>query len=694
MFSSIFNIISKKLIPLTKKYNNLFRLIIFAITGILMIYFYPNESTFKYDYRKNKPWLHADLIAPFDFAINKKESDLKGERDLIKQKIYPYYSFDTTITNFKKRELEIALIECNTNKKPFELNQKEMNLCMSIMDTIFDIGIIQNTLNSSLQLQNNQIQLVKNGRVEQTNRDYFFTIVSADNYIHKQLIKANISEIEKIKSFLESFLVHNVVLDEVTTKKDLQLALDNVSTTYGLIQKGERIVSKGELISDEKYQIIESLESLYKEDTSTKSGSLWFNLGKISLVSIILFILYFYVYLFDKKVYNRIKRLALMSTVFLSLVLPAFILHSNYPDYFLAYPFCLFAISNKVFFSSRVSILSYILAILTIGSITSGGFEFVLIQSIVGIAAILSLKSLNRRSHFLFTTLTIWGLYLSIHIIRTMMLDNGFDFINTSKMWIYTMSALLTLLAYPYLYILEKTFKLVTDFTLLELSNTNLPLLRLLATKAPGTFLHSILVSNIAEEVTHKINGNILLVRAGALYHDIGKLSKPSFFIENQHGINPHDDLPANESASIIISHVAEGIELARKYKLPDEIIGFIRTHHGTRTTSYFFNKHVINNPEDEINKDFFSYIGPTPRSKEEAVLMLADIFEAATRSMKEHTRENISAFVENMVDKLISTHQFDDANITFSDLKIIKETFKTQLINIYHKRIEYPKMN
>ncbi len=273
------------------------------------------------------------------------------------------------------------------------------------------------------------------------------------------------------------------------------------------------------------------------------------------------------------------------------------------------------------------------------------------------------------------------------------MFDNGLDSLSSQQLWLYVISAVLTLMTYPYLFILERIFRLVTDFTLLELSNTNLPLLRELAAKAPGTFLHSVLVSNIAEEVTHKINGNMLLVRTGALYHDIGKLSNPSFFIENQHGVNPHDDLLPQESAAIVINHVAEGIAIARKYKLPDEIMGFIRTHHGTRKTAYFYNKYMLNNVAKAIDDSLFTYPGPTPRTKEEAVLMLADILEAATRSMKEHTKENISTFVEDMVDKLIENHQFDQANITFKDLLVIKETFKSQLINIYHKRIEYPKI-
>lgn len=668
----------------------LFRIFIFIFTGLILFLFYPNQSSFRYDYRVNKPWLHPDLIAPFDFSINKSDRQMKEERLQVKQSIIPYYFYDSLVTAQKREEFNVAIDDCVKNGTPLKITNNERSLMTNLLDTLFEKGIIHNQNTIAEFDKSLQIQLIRDNKVERFNRDDFFNIISADLFIKQKLIDYKFENIEKSKSFLESFLVHNIVYDPQTTQKDLQLGYENLSATFGLVQKGERIVSKGELVSQEKFQIISSLEVQYKEESSI-SGFL-FNFGALILIVIALFLLYFYIYLFDKKVYFRLKRLALLSTVFLSMVFSSFLLFTYAPDYIYAFPFCLFAISNKVFFSSRVSILSYLIGILLIGTVVTNGFEFVLIQSFVGIAAILSLKSLYRRAQFVLTTAIIFVLYLTVFLLRTMMLDNGFDFLNTQQMWMFTISAGLTLFAYPYLFILEKSFKLVTDFTLLELSNTNLPLLRELATKAPGTFLHSILVANIAEEVTHKINGNILLVRTGALYHDIGKLSNPSFFIENQHGVNPHNELPADESAAIITNHVTEGLVLARKYKLPDEIMGFIRTHHGTRKTAFFYNKFVINNPHVDVQDQFFSYMGPTPRTKEEAVLMLADIFEAATRSMKEPSKENISAFVENMVDKLIENHQFDDANITFKDLKIIKETFKTQLINIYHKRIEYPK--
>lgn len=692
MINKIFFSFSKLISSIIKRNVTLFRVLIFVVTGLLLVLFYPDQSSFKYDYRINKPWMHGDLIAPFDFSINKTDPEIKQERQLIRQSMVPFYLFDSLVSAQKRGEFEIALNDCKTSGTPFKLTESEALTLMAIMDTLSRRGVIQHQNNANEYAQSEQIQLIKSNKVDKVKRNSFFTIQSADEYIEDRLTKAGFSDIDKVKSFMESFLVHNIVYDGQTTQKDLQLAYENLSSTYGLIQKGERIVSKGELVSSEKYQIISSLEMQYKQEDSSSIGGSWFYLGKIVLVSMVLFILYFYLFLFDRTVYFRLKRLALLSTVFLSMVIPSFILFSYAPDSIVAFPFCLFAISNKVFFSSRVSMLSYILGILLIGTYVPGGFEFVLVQSLVGIAAILSLKSLYRRAQFLTTTAIIFALYLSIYIVRTMMLDNGFDFLDTRLMWQFSISAGLTLLAYPFLYILERSFRLVTDFTLLELSNTNLPLLRELATKAPGTFLHSILVANIAEEVIHKINGNMLMVRTGALYHDIGKLANPTFFIENQHGVNPHDELPANESAAIIINHVTEGLALARKYKLPDEVMGFIRTHHGTRRTAFFYNKFVTQNHEAPVKDSFFTYPGPTPRTKEEAVLMLADIFEAATRSMKDPSKENISAFVENMVDKLIENHQFEEADITFKDLKIIKETFKTQLINIYHKRIEYPK--
>lgn len=658
-----------------------------------MILFYPNEASFKYEYRKNKPWMYQDLIAPFDFSINKTDAEIKQEKEQAKQNIIPYYNYDSIVTQKKRDEFVAALNDCKTSGLPIKLDESKASRLLMVMDSVYSRGIIQTQQQDHVFFETPTLQLVKNSSVETRSRKDFYTIATADQFLQSKLIQLKFSDIPSVKSFIESFLTHNVLFDGITTQKELDMAFDNISISYGLIQQGERIISKGELITEEKFQILSSLEKQYQQGDYKAVGGFGFVLGKVILVTLVLFLLYFYVFLFDKKVFLRLKRIALLSTIFLSMVIPSFLLYSYAPEYLLAFPFCIFAIANKVFFSSRVSILSYVLGILIIGSFVVGSFDFVFVQILVGLTAVLSLKSLYRRAQFVITALLVFVTYLLLFGVRSLMFDNGLDSINTHQLWLYAVSAGLTLMTYPYLYILERIFRLVTDFTLLELTNTNLPLLRELSAKAPGTFLHSMLVSNIAEEVTHKINGNMLLVRTGALYHDIGKLANPSFFIENQHGVNPHDDLLPNESAAIIINHVTEGLAIARKYKLPDEVMGFIRTHHGTRKTTYFYNQYVLNHPGEEVEERLFTYPGPTPRTKEEAVLMLADILEAATRSMKEHTKENISAFVEDMVNKLIESHQFDNANITFKDLQIIKETFKLQLINIYHKRIEYPKI-
>ncbi len=677
-----------------RNYTHLFRFLAFLLTASLILFFYPSDMHFKYDYRKNKPWLYKDLIAPFDFSINKTDEDIKQEKDIAKQNVLPYYLLDSSLTQTKKNEFKIALQDCQETGIPVNITANEAIKLQSIIDTIYTRGVIQNQSKENNPPQAPLIRLIIHDKAETVRRERFFTILTADEYINTKLAQLGFKEITPIKSFIESFLIQNIVYDGITTAKELETAYDNLSPTYGLIQKGERIISKGELVSLEKYQIIYSLEMQYNGASSKSESGFWVLFGQIFMVVIILFILFFYIYLFDKRVYFRLKRIVLLCSVFLSMVVFASLCQSNFPDYITAFPFCLFAVAYKVFFSSRVSILTYVIGVLLVGSFVSNGFEFVLIQILVGVASILSLKSLHHRAQFVTTAALVFVLYLSIYIVRILMFEGGFDSVDTDQLWLYSISAGLTLLAYPYLYLLERIFRMVTDFTLLELSNTNLPLLRELASKAPGTFYHSIVVANIAEEVIHKINGNMLLVRTGALYHDIGKLANPSFFIENQHGVNPHDNIPPNESAAILINHVTEGIAIARKHNLPDEIMGFIRTHHGTRKTAFFYNKFVLENPEIPANNSFFTYQGPSPRTKEEAVLMLADIFEAATRSMKVPSKENISSFVDNMIEKLIVTQQFNQANITFKDLLVIKESFKSQLVNMYHKRVEYPKSN
>ncbi len=392
-----------------------FRGTIFVLTGLIIVMFYPNEASFKFEYRKNKPWMYQDLIAPFDFSINKTEADFKQEKERAKQSIVPYYNYDSVVTYKKKNEFVIALNDCKTTGVPIKLNNGESEKLLAIIDTVYLRGIIQSQRNENIFHQTQTVQLVKNNSVEIRSRSDFFTIVTADRYIQSKLTQLGFRNISSVKSFVESFLTHNVLYDGITTQKELDMAFDNLSPSYGLVQKGERIISKGELITAEKYQIISSLETQYQEGDYKAVGGFGFEIGKSMLVFLILFILYFYVYLFDKKVFYRLKRIALLSTVFLSMVIPAFIVYSYVPEYLPAFPFCIFAIANKVFFSSRVSILSYIMGVLLVGSFVVGGFEFSLIQILVGLLAILSLKSLYRRAQFVTTALLVfWRLLITL----------------------------------------------------------------------------------------------------------------------------------------------------------------------------------------------------------------------------------------------------------------------------------------
>jgi putative nucleotidyltransferase with HDIG domain len=345
-----------------------------------------------------------------------------------------------------------------------------------------------------------------------------------------------------------------------------------------------------------------------------------------------------------------------------------------------------------IFNDTRLALFSHLITIILTGLIVPNSYEFVFLQLFAGIVTILSIVRLERRSQFFLTSLLIFITYSIIYIGMTLIKEGSINEMNSFYFVLFAGSAILTFFSYPVIFVFERIFGLITDVRLLELSNTNNKVLRELALKAPGTFQHSMQMANLAEEAVYEIGGNPLLVRTGAMYHDIGKINEPLFFIENQTtGLNPHDELTYEESAAIIIDHVISGVEKAKKHKLPEQIIDFIRTHHGTRKTEYFYTLAKKANPEEEIDSKIFTYHGPEPFSKETAVLMMADVVEAASRSLKKPDEESISILVENMIDKQMENHQLDNADITLRDIRKIKKIFKKKLMNIYHLRIEYP---
>ncbi len=670
---------------------------LFILSVVLLVLIFPKEGKFKYEFRKGKPWMHEDLIAPFNFAILKPEQELEEEKQFALKDLKLYFKKDEELYQ-KQREKLINDFETKwqikySDKRRLEQRkEKNRNVCLGIFDTVMQHGIIELTTEIENKPEDYKIVVITNNVAEEKQLGDLFTIHSADKFIHSEPDKFEPVDKNLIVELLENSLIQNIKFDTKITEREKLALLDKISLTRGMVQSGERIVSKGELVSGEKYIVMESLRLDYESKLGSSFKYAGILAGQIILLSVSMLSLFLFLFFFKKEIYAETKKIVLILICILSMVLITSLVVKYKPDYLYLIPICLIPIITGIFFDTRLALFVHLITIIITGLLVPNSYEYVFLQLFAGTVTILSIVRLERRSQFFLTSVMIFITYSLKYSGMPLIKEGGLEGINYVYFVLFAGSAAFTLFSYPVIYIFEKMFGLITDVTLLELSNTNNKVLRALALKAPGTFQHSMQVANLAEEAIYEIGGNPLLVRTGALFHDIGKIDDPLFFIENQTtGVNPHDELTYDESARIIIGHVIKGVEKAKKHKLPEQIIDFIRTHQGTRKTDYFYTIAKKDNPDEEIDESVYTYHGPDPFSKETAVLMMADTVEAASRSLKNPDEEAINNLVENVINKQMETRQFDNADITFRDIKNIKKIFKKKLMNIYHLRIEYP---
>ena len=534
--------------------------------------------------------------------------------------------------------------------------------------------------------------LIGNSTLEKDKGD-FLTIKSASEYLATEASKLKRERSEILQDLIFDNINHNVLFDEVTTEKVLKDRLGKLSKTKGKVEKDQLVISKGQVVNDDLWLQLQSLKKEYEIKQGGEKNFYFITIGQVLVVGMIFLVMVLFLSLFRQKIINVNNRVLFIVVSFTLTVLMGMIplYFEQVPIY--ALPFCILPILIKSFYDELLASYIYVLAMILIGFYAPNGFEFVFLQILAGLIAVFSLVSLRKRSQLLTTVLIIFITYAVADLAILMVQEGNWQNIKIENFYWFGASAILTLLVYPLIYIYEKIFGFLSDVTLMEIADTNSPLLRELATKAPGTFQHSMQVANLAERAILKVGGNPLLVRTGALYHDIGKMLSPHFFIENQvGGINPHDDIEPDESAKIIINHVLKGIEMAKKNNLPEVIIDFIRSHHGTSTVKYFLFQYKKENPDKEIDPSLFTYPGPIPFSKETAVLMMADACEAASRSLKEYNEESLNNLVTNIIDGQANEGQFANADITYKDISTIKHIFISMLQNIYHVRIAYPK--
>lgn len=700
------------------RYWRIIRLVaLFVFALVALMYLIPTERKFKYEYQKGKPWMHNDLMAPISFPIYKTPMELQAEKDSLLKGFVPFFLFDEEIPETELVELSAGLSDWwkGQQKKPdfARMNNKSMKRHQAFVDSlhrrsaqiltqIYNQGVVATaSLNEHGLTESDEIQVIRNNVLSRQSVSgmlnqkmaYELLVNNLETYIAHLNTKFRVSVqgVSQDINFNE-YITENVFYDAKTTSIAHDELIGSISLSKGMVQRGERIISRGDLVDSHMFKILESLRREYETSTGGITGMRLVWVGKLILVLAYLSVIFLFLFNFRKEIIESSLKTSFILFLIISFVAIASLMeHFGANSYLL--PLTILPIVIRTFYDDRVALFVNLITTLIIAFFVSNSFEFVLMNIFGGLVGIFSQTNSYRRSKLVFTAFNISLTYGLVFFALRLIQDGSVKNVEWMNFMWFGLNGLLVMVSYPLIFIFEKTFKFLSDATLMELSDTNQPLLRKLAEQAPGTFQHSLQVANLAEEAILKIGGNPLLVRAGALYHDIGKMSQAIYFTENQApGFNPHNELEFEESARIIISHVEKGAELARKHVLPQPIIDFIVTHHGTTTVQYFYKSFLRKFPDQAVDLKKFSYPGPKPFSKETAVLMMADSTEAASRSLKDYTSQSISDLVENIINYQVVEEQFDEANITFRDITTIKKVFKEKLKTIYHARISYPK--
>lgn len=687
------------------KRREILRVLLFILSIIFIVLILPREGKFKYEFNKGKPWGHEDLIAPFDFAIQKTDEEVKAEKEEIKSNHTPYFEKDEkaaekSLENYEKTfhkrwDDSIADISVsslfNRDKRIKKVKLEHKKTGERLLRKVYREGVVK--IHDAIEGKPDDYPIIvlDDNVGKEKSLGELYTVRKAYEGLSRELEAKEVNT-DFLLGILEDVLVQNVSYAAETNEKALQQELDNISMTKGMVQKGERIIARGDLVDKEKNRILQSLKTEYQQMLGDSAHGFYLLFGQIILVSLVMLTFFLFLRSFRKEILLDNKRIT-----FLLLLVVAIVLLSNSIvgieklNIYLV-PFCIIPLIVRTFFDTRLALFTHLVAVLIVGFIAPNPYEFVLIEILAGVIAIFSILSLRNRAQLFISSGLIFLAYSFTYFGVAILQEATFEKINWVYFGWFAGSAMLTLFTYPLIYLFEKVFGFISDVTLMELADTNSKLLRKLNVKAPGSFQHSMQVSTLAEDAIREIGGEALLVRTGALYHDIGKMKNPQYFIENQSTEhNPHHELDYKESAKVIIQHVKDGVEMAKKQNIPEPIIAFIRTHHGTTMTRYFYNMFKKENKDIEVDEEVFRYPGPIPNSKETAVLMMADSVEAASRSLKSYDEETIDNLVENIINHQIEEKQFVNSDITFKDLTTIKKMFKKKLMNIYHVRVEYP---
>lgn len=669
--------------------NFITKVVLILFTVSIIVWFLPRNEGRQFRYDVGKPWMYGSVIATFDFPIYKTDESIKHEQDSLLKQFQPYYTVNTTVGDEQvKRFLH------DFSQGIPGLPKEFVGLVAQQLHHVYQTGIVSTPeYNRIYKDSTSMIRIISGKNVKSVPIGTFYSTIAAYERI---FFNQQIAEQRQILSRcnLNDYVEPNLIYDKERSETEKTDLLSSIPLASGMVMSGQKIIDRGEVITPSNYRVLTSFEKETKRRSSTEDELTTTIIGQVLFIFLLVIMFTSYLTLFRKDYFDKPRSITMLYAmitlfpIFVSLIMK----HNFFSVYII--PFAMAPIFVRVFMDSRTAFITHVTMILICAAAVKYQYEFIIVQLASGLVAIYSLRELSKRSQIFITAILVTISSCIVYLALQLMQDNQVFNIDPSMYTYFIINGIFLLLSYPMMYLIEKMFGFISNVTLFELSNTNKGLLRNLSEIAPGTFQHSITVGNLAAEIANRIHANSLLVRTGALYHDIGKMTNPVFFTENQAGVNPHDQLSDLESAQIIISHVTEGLKLAEKFNLPGIIKDFISTHHGTGLTKYFYINYCNEHPDEQVDKEMFQYPGPNPFTREQAILMMADTVEAASRSLNEYTEESISTLTNKLIDSQVADGFFRECPITFRDIALAKSVLIERLKSIYHTRISYPHLN
>lgn len=663
-----------------------------VLSTFIIVYFMPRHSEFNYNYDLNKPWKYGQLIATFKFPIYKSDSVMHREQDSIMRSFQPYYSIDKGIKNQAVRKLESMRLSQQSHHVAGYLSY--IRHIERLISEVYDNGVISVEDKDLLDSKGYSAMRIVDGTTALSTplRNVYNTRSAYEYIMNKDTVRFSKAVLQDMN--INELIQPNLTYDQNKSETELYALRSSISGARGFVLSGQKIIDRGEIVSKETYDILKSLEREYDSHSEVTDSPPYILIGQTAFVFLLMAILMSYLTLFRPDYLENYRNCTLLFAIVVVFCAMAseMVAHNTFNVFML--PFCMVPMIIRVFMDSRTAFMFHCAMIVIVSLFLRYPYEFVILQLTLGMVAIQNLRELSQRSQIIRTAFIITVGYIVLYSAYDMIIENEISKIDHKMLVYFVINGILLLFTYPLLWVLEKVFGFVSDVTLVELSNINSPLLQRMSEIAPGTFQHSMQVAILAAEVAKKIKAKVQLVRTGALYHDIGKMERPAFFTENQAGGNPHKHLSPERSAEVIISHITNGLALADRYHLPEVIKGFIATHHGLGKTKYFYVTYKNLHPDEEVDEAKFTYPGPNPFTKEQAILMMADSVEAASRSIPEYTEESISNLVDRLIDSQVAEGFFRDCPITFKDIMTAKNVFKERLRTVYHTRITYPELS